>query len=912
MVLSVGDKLGPYEILEAIGQGGMGAVYRARDTRLGRDVAIKVSDQKFSERFEREARVISSLNHPNICTLHDVGPNYLVMELVEGQTLAERIREGAIPLEESLNVGKQIADALEAAHEKGVVHRDLKPGNVMIRNDGSVKVLDFGLAKVAPRGAASDPEDPELSPTISLAATQAGVVLGTAAYMSPEQARGKPVDKRADIWAFGVVLYEMITGKKLFAGEDLTDTLASVVKIDPDLSAAPLELQPLLKKCLEKDPRKRLRDISGVEFLLDAGLTETRLRAAESERANAAPQAEEQPPSKGSRNWLWPAIAAGCAILAAGVVLAWAPWSAEPLKPLVRLEVDLGDDVTIAGPEGPATYIALSPDGTRLAYAASVAGAPPRLYTRRLDQVNATELPGTVGASSPFFSPDSQWIGFASGPELFKISVDGGAVVPLADLTPGAGAAWGADDSILIAGTLTRGMRRLPSSRGSAGNDPAGPSAEVTLTDLGNGEVGHVQPQFLPGGEFVLFSVIHEGLNSDTGTIEVLSLAGEPRKVVMSGGLSGTYLPSGHLVYVNKNTLFAVPFDVDKLETRSNPVPILDDVRVSPITGNADLAFASNGTLVYRTGGGTSGQETMQWIDPAGTRSPLLAQAGFYGSPRVSPDGRRIALAVNEGGSADIGIYDPERDALTKLTFGGGTSGGGTFSNPVWTPDGRFILFYQLGAGIVWTRADGAGQPQTLVESNDVLIPWSMSPDGKHLAFFKISDPDGWLYTVDVTEEGSALQAGMPARFFESKSVEIQPSFSPDGRWIAYQTSETGGFEVVVRPFPPAPDGQGGKWQISTGGGANPRWSRNTNELLYQTPGGQVMAVSYTVDGDSFVADKPRVKLDNLGGTDWDLAPDGRAVVLAPAGSAETPIAEHTVVFLQNLFDELKRRVPVQ
>ena len=430
---------------------------------------------------------------------------------------------------------------------------------------------------------------------------------------------------------------------------------------------------------------------------------------------------------------------------------------------------------------------------------------------------------------------------------------------------------------------------------------------EVKLTDLENGEIGHIRPQFLPGGKSALFSVIHQAANPDTGTIEAVPLAGGPSKVVASGGLSGLYLPSGHLVYANRSTLFAVPFDVDQLETRGNPV-LLDDLRVNPVTNTADLAIANNGTLVYRTGGADSASShvTIEWIDAAGKRSPLLAKAGVYGGAGLSPDGQRVALDLTEGGSQDIGIYDPQRDAMTKLTFGGTP-----VDNPMWSSDGRFVIFSSAGVGLAWTRADGACQPQPLIEGKGVLVPSSMSPDGKQLTFFEVGAPDGWLYTVEVTEEGGALKAGKPARFFESKFVYVQPAFSPDGRWIAYQAAEAGQAQAAAWPFPPpASAAPGGKWQVSTGGGANPHWSRNSRELLYQS-GDRIMAASYTVKGDSFAADRPRVKIDKLGGVmEWDVAPDGRIAVLTPAESAQGPTTEHTVVFLQNFFDELRRRVP--
>jgi hypothetical protein len=508
MPLSLGDHLGPCEIIAAIGKGGMGEVWRARDKRLGREVAIKISAQQFTDRFEREARAIAALNHTNICTLYDVGPNYLVMELVEGPTLADRIKEGPIPLNEALGIARQIAAALEAAHDKNIVHRDLKPANVKIKPGGSVKVLDFGLAKSAePTELSAD------SPTM-MSGTQIGMILGTAGYMAPEQARGKKdLDKRADIWAFGVVLYEMLTARQLFQGEDVADTLASVIKEQPNLSAAPAEVLPLLKRCLQKDPTNRLRDIGDWELLL------------------SQPPAAPVHAASASFRLAWTAAALLAVVAAAlgfGLYRATRP---APLKPLIRLDVDLGADVSLPPTSSATGVVVLSPDGTRLVYQS---GNPAKLFIRRLDQPRATELGGTEGAIGSFFSPDGQWVGFAAGGKLSKISVEGGAVVPLLEGLGGAGASWGQDGSILVGAQLQGGMIRTP-----AGGGP--PEMLATLAD---GELALYSPRLLPGGKAVLFSAYHAP-NADGVTIEVLTLADHRRKVVLRGGVSPSTTRSG-------------------------------------------------------------------------------------------------------------------------------------------------------------------------------------------------------------------------------------------------------------------------------------------------------------------------------------------------------------------------------
>ena len=876
MLLSPGDRIGPYQIAERIGAGGMGEVYRAADPRMGRNVAIKVSAERFSDRFSREVHAVAALNHPNVCTLHDVGANYLVMELIEGPTLAERIEHGPIPLEEALGIAKQIAAALEAAHEKGIVHRDLKPGNIKIKPDGTLKVLDFGLAKVAEAQAAASSVD---SPTVSMAATQAGIMLGTAAYMSPEQARGRPVDKRTDIWAFGVVLHEMLTGKRLFEGEDLTETLASVVKERPDLSDVPAPARRLIERCLEKDPKNRLRDIGDMELVL----SETPAPAAWIAALRFRPL---------------PWIAAGALAITTAVSL-WAPWRVDkPVeRPLERLDVDLGADVSLPAPSTSGDSVVISRDGTRLVYAS---GTPTKLFTRRLDQPKATELPGTQGANYPFFSPDGQWVGFWASSKLNKIAVEAGSVVPLGDISAFDGASWGEDGSIIVA-DRPRGLLRIP----------AGGGPPETVAGRGKEEVALGAPQILPGSKAILFEVVTTP-DVDKFTTEVLTLADHHRKIVARGSAHPRYIAApgapGYLIYNNKATLFAVPFDLDKLETRGTAVPALDDVAYNEGgTGLFDFAWSPNGhgTLVYRRRSGASAMTTLQWVDPTGKKEMLGAKPGGYNSFGISPDGKLVALGVSEGLSSDIWVYDPQRDAMTRLTFGGRSH-----RYPVWSPDGQYIVFGSYPTGILQARSDGAGQPQALIEIRAALFPF-FTPDGKRLAYDDSGTGKSQIWTVPLEDQQGRLKAGKPEQFLKSVFTEFGASFSPDGRWLAYYSNESGKYEVYVRAFPLPSSGQGGKWQISNGGGTSSHWSRNGHDLLYRS-GDQIMAASYSVKGDTFLAEKPRVWLLKLGGTQWDLAPDGkRVLVLAPVESAEAPKQEHEVVFLINFLDYLRQRVPL-
>jgi serine/threonine-protein kinase len=890
MPLAPGTRFGPFEILAPIGAGGMGEVYRAKDTKLKREVALKVLPDSFADdparlaRFQREAEMLASLNHRNIAQIYGVQDRAIVMELVEGGTLS-----GPLPIETALNYARQIAEALEYAHERGVIHRDLKPANIKVTPDGTVKLLDFGLAKAIEDPAALA-DNPEHSPTLTLGVTRVGVILGTAAYMSPEQANGKRADRRADIWGFGAVLYEMLSGKRAFAGESVSDTLASVLKLDPDWKALPSEtpasIRRLIQRCLTKDRKQRLQAIGEARIAIDESLS-------------GAPPETAEPMLAGRSIVPW--VVAGILAIALAIAL-WAPWRvARPVEqPLVRLDVDLGPEISLqpVGQDVALNSVIISPDGTRLVYVAIVAGGPQKLFTRKLDRPNATELPGTEGATIPFFSQDGQWVGFQLNNKLNRISVEGGAVVPTSEREA---ASILEEYGVMVTGGYPgRGLTLFPSNGG----------ADTPLTDLASGETYHFFPQVLPGGKAVLFTVYRgPELGVDKASIEVVSLADRRRKTLVTGGAFASYLATskatGHLLYSHKGTVFAIPFDLTRLETRGPAVPVVDGVAYEEVTGAAIFDVSRTGTLVYRKATGGDRLTTIQWLDGAGKKEPLLAKPRAYDALRLSPDGKRLAVAVIEGSSRDIWVYDPQRDAMTRLTFGGG------MYNPIWSPDGRYIVIGSLaGTGMFWTRVDGAGQPQPLTQSKNFQIAMSFSPDGKRLAYSECDGANCQIWTVPVEDSGDQLKAGKPEQFLKTQFNDCCAMFSPDGRWLAYVSNESGKSEVYVRAFPPPVAGQGGKWQISNSGGGLLVWSRNGHELVYRG-GDQLMSVSYSVNGDSFVAEKPRVWIKKLGGTSFDLAPDGKRVaVVTPVESKEAPKPDHEVTFLFNFFDELRRRVP--
>jgi Tol biopolymer transport system component len=911
MPILPGRRLGPYEVLAAIGAGGMGEVYQAHDTKLGREVAIKVLPEAFAHdaerlsRFQREAKMLAAMNHPNIATIYGLeqsnGTSYLVMELVLGETLAERVkRDGAVPMEEALAIAKQISEALEAAHEKGIIHRDLKPANVKVTPEGKVKVLDFGLAKAFEGDAVSS--NPSESPTLSRAATMQGVILGTAAYMSPEQARGKAVDKRTDIWAFGCVMYELLTGKQAFQGDDITDILAAVVRAEPDWqalpAATPLQVRSLLRRCLQKDKTLRLQAAGDARIEIQEALT--------------APIAAATTAASGTRGWrerlAW-AAAATMTLIAVAFAVSFVLRAPKPPQPLqqVRLSAEIGADASLYTASGPAAI--LSPDGARLAFVAVGADQKERIYVRSLDQLQATALSGTENARDPFFSPDGQWLGFFADRKLKKISVQGGAAVTLCDALNARGGSWGEDGTIVFTPELQVAL----SAVSSAGGTPQ----PLTTLDKQAGEITHRWPQMLPGGKAVLFmSSINgggaTGASSEDADIVVYSMTSGQRKTLQRGGFYPRYLRSGHVVYMHEGTLFALPFDLQRLEVTGQPAPILEGVATNPIYGGAQFSFSENGNLVYLAGRGGDQNVSIYWMDRDGKFTPLRETPGGYRNPAFSPDGKRLALEINDGKRRDIWVYEWERDTLTRLTFAGEDN---VF--PVWTPDGQRIVYSSQGKGgtynLWWIRADGAGDAQRLAESKSQQYAGSWRPDGKVLAFFPINPGTNYdIMTLPIEgDEKSGWKPGEPKPFANNAFNERFPAFSPDGRWLAYGSNESGSYEVYVRPFP----GPGGKWQISTGGGAFPKWSHNGKELFYRTPESKIMVVTYANSGDSFHADKPQLWspgqfTDRGGSFNFDLHPDGKRFAVLKAQGTEQTAAVNKVSFIFNFFDELRRKLP--
>ncbi|HZB26494.1 MAG TPA: protein kinase, partial [Vicinamibacterales bacterium] len=824
-------------------------------------------------------RTLAALNHPNIALIYDLEEDgerrALVMELVDGATLADRVAKGALPVDDAIQVAIQIADGLEAAHEQGIIHRDLKPANVKIRPDGTVKVLDFGLAKSLLPSDAVPVDALHTSTATSPANTSAGMILGTVPYMSPEQARGRTIDKRSDIWAFGCVLYEMLAGRRAFAGETASDVLAAILNIEPDWSALPPALPPpvhrLLRRCFEKDPKNRLRDIG-----------DARLELRSTSTADPAPPTVRQQGWHG-RGLLW--FAAGAAVAAALLSIYFRSTGAreQPSDPLpARLVVTLPADLTLA--LRPGSAVALAPDGRRLVFTARKANGPVQLYVRALDRYESVVIPGTDDASHPFFSPDGRWIGFFAGGKLKKVNVDGGAPVPVADVRLPRGEAWTADDAILVTPANT-----TPLSRVLAAGGPLQPFSTLLA-----GELSHRWPTVLPNGA-VLFSVWNDtGWESariaaqQPGTSKHVVIidqgAGYPRYLADPGG-------TGYLVYARSEGLLAAPFDGTTLKLTAQPVPVVDGV-VTNVMGGAHFAVAAGGTLAYVPGGSAQPDRELVWLTTDGRSTPAL-RAPMGSAYALSPDGRLVAR-IAAGGPGSLWIEDLVSGTRSRLT-----ESADHFA-AVFSRDGSRIAS-RRAADIFIQRVDRRGGEEQLTTSRRVATPGSFSPGDAQLAYFEI-DPvtlhDIWV--IELPKPGGAPGAARP--FLKTTYSEASPRFSPDGKWIAYQSNESGRFEIYVRSYP---DGETVR-QVSTDGGTEPVWPSGGIDLFYRGPNGMLMAAAITLSPE-FKGGKPRALFDASGyESGFAAAADGRRLLLMrlPANE-QVPTQIHVVL---NFLAELRRR----
>ena len=874
----IGARLGHFHIVDRLGVGGMGEVYRARDTKLGRDVAIKILPPAFTSdpgrlaRFEREARVLASFNHPHIGAIYGLedtgGVRALVLELIDGQTLAERIRHGPLPLNETLTIAGQLVTALDAAHERGIVHRDFKPANIKITPEGVVKVLDFGIAKASSEAAS---REASRTPTVTVGGTREGLIIGTAAYMSPEQARGQPVDKRTDIWAFGCVLYEMLTGRPAFAGETITDIIAAVLGGTADWkrvpAATPRHIRELLARCLQVDPRRRLRDIGDARTNLDEALAPT---------ADATITASAWTDAGHRALWL-PILLLG---MLAGGLAVWnfRPAAPSPAPAMARFTIPLpaGEQLASGGPP-----LAISPNGAYLAFETSRRGGR-ALYLRALSGTDA-RLVTETSDGYPFFSPDSEWLGFFADGKMKKMPVRGGASINIADASAPRGASWGDDGAIVFAP-----QSRVALSQVSA---DGGTPHVLTVLDSSRGETSHRMPMLLPGGRRLIYRA--EGSTYAEGALVAYSLETREQQVLVpDGGFQPHYSPTGHLLYLQGTNLMAVPLDVERLVLTGPPTLIVEDIQT--------FGISDTGSMVY--GGPVTQRQEMVWVDRRGTVEPLPATPQGYGHPRLSRDDSRILMSIQLNPHRHIWLYEIARDAFTKLTF--------EYSNqwPLWTPDSSRVIYASNRPAsnwdIFWKAADSTGTPEPLVTTPLTHIPRALSPDGEWLAFTETNPSTGddlWLRSMS--------QQGALRPLAQTRAAESEPTFSADSRWIAYTSNESGRSEVYVKAVSAIP-GQG--QIVSVGGGREPLWASSGGELFYRE--GEKMWAVDVVTGPAFSAGKPRLlfegpfSLSPTGSQNYDVSHDGkRFLMLRPQPSAPEPL--HIVT---NWFEELKRLVPTK
>jgi len=892
----VGRQLGPYRVTDLLGAGGMGEVYRARDTKLGRDVAIKVLPRVFTAdpdrlaRFEREARILAALNHPHIATIHGVeeldGVEALVLELVDGPTLAERIAHGPLPIKEALGIMRQIADALEAAHEKGIIHRDLKPANVKLTPEGRVKVLDFGLAKaVAGEGAF-----PDLShaPTLTATALGDGAIVGTPAYMSPEQARGQAVDKRTDIWAFGCVLYEMLAGRAAFAGATISDLIAAILEREPKWDAlpqaTPRTIGHLVRKCLDKDPRRRLRDIGDARIELEDSI---------SAPAQDDPALE---PTAITRRAALSALSGAAVGAAATGVFAISRYRGAVPRDLTRF--------SIAMPEGEVhlaslfNRVAISPDGTRVAFNTRDPSGVANLHTRVRSDLESKRVKEVVNGIDPFFSPDGRWVGFAlnGGGGIRKVAVSGGAPVTISN-TENFGATWAADDTIYFVSAIPGGLMRITAA--------GGPPAEAATIDFATGERLHKYPHALPGGKAILLTVATKDSESfDDAQIAAFSVGTGQRRVLVEGGTRPRYSPSGHLVYARNSNLLAVPFDPERLEVSGQPVTVLEGVLMSRNTGVANFDISASGDLVYIPGKADGGTRTLFWVDRSGTPERLALPPRSYLHPRISLDARKLAIEI-EGSNHDIYVYDFASGVLSNMTTDGVSHW------PVWSPDDTQIGYRAgpMGRYQLWQMpADRSRAAVHVPAEGYSQNAESYSPDGRAIAY-TVNTPGAPPQIAVVS-----LQDGRQHPLNDTKYAQGSPKFSPDGRWLAYCSNESGKPQVYVQAFP----GPGPKIQISNEGGTDPVWKRTGGELFYRN-GDSMMAVSVST-GSAFTAGRPQELWKGhyshgmasscgpagLTSSNYDATADGQRFLMIKDDDQDSAISKQVVVVL-GWADEVSR-----
>jgi eukaryotic-like serine/threonine-protein kinase len=909
MSLTAGTRLGPYEILAPLGAGGMGEVYRARDTKLNRNVALKILPDAFASdadrlaRFSREAQTLAALNHPSIAQIHGFEESgdvrALVMELVEGEDLSAVIARGPVPVSDALAITRQVALALETAHDAGIVHRDLKPANIKVKEDGTVKVLDFGLAKALDPNAGWSPglsksagfADPSSnSPTMtSPAMTAMGMILGTAAYMSPEQAKGRAVNRRADIWAFGCVLYEALTGTRAFPGDDLTETLAAVVRGEPDWSLLPADLPPtvgvFLRRCFAKSAKDRVQDIGDMRLALE-GAFDVPLAAG----------TERRPVSVLRQLRSLPFATVTVLLIAASGLMGWLlrPMPATVPQPLRQFTLTPSESLAIANSN---RDMAITPDGSRLVYLAGQ-GAERTLYVRSLESLAPIALRKGERFFEPFVSPDNKWVAFNDESDftLRKVPLAGGPPVTIASVGREiSGATWGADDSIVFAfNGFESGLMQLSAGALSAN--------VLTTPDKALGEVAHVWPEFLPDGQALIYTA-RSGVRGERSQIWALDLRTRTSKKLLETGTGAKYSATGHLLYGVENALWAVPFNAVTLEVHGEAVQLRPAV-LTKSTGAVDFAVSAEGTLAYVTGSSSNTRRRLVWIDRAtGGRQPVNLPERAYTMLRISPDGSRVALDIRDEES-DIWIWDLARNVPTKITNDPSAD-----TMPIWTPDSARVVFSSRRSGfpnLFVQPADGTGKAERLTEDNLTQYPSAVTRDGQ-VIYWEI----GTETRLDVLMVPLAGANRTPVPLLKTTAIERNPELSPDGKWLAHSSDENqpAAQEIYVRPFPNV---GGGRVQISSGGGMYPAWHPRTgNELFYVRPDGKLLAVpmrdgkpsgpARVVDGGFFVAPNPR---------SYDISPDGKRLLVIEDMTGVSGVSAQGMVVVLNWAEGLSRRPP--